>query len=128
MNGKHLWEVDHPYYMNEGNYYKAGEISSYETFADFLAEWGDEDLDYNRIHRFDWQNWQELDDSADVKPEGTGTLQLFYVMQRKARLYSVDIKVTAEDEPAVIEFLKPHYERERAIWEPFSSAIPEVTE
>lgn len=74
----HLWEIDHPYYCNEGNYFKAGMHSHFETWADFaqpfsfgkgLEEIGnmlyDFDDDLNFLYRWDWLR----PDPADYKYE-----------------------------------------------------------
>ena len=107
---KHLWEVNHPYYMNEGNYYKSGEHLLYESFEDFMAEWGGADRDMNRVHRWDWRKDDEL---------GYDLLSLYFVLQRKARLMSCEVKVSCQDEPAVAAYLLPFAELESRIWEPF---------
>ncbi len=112
----HLWDYDHPYYMCEGNYYKAGEHTDYHSFDDFLEAWSGMDIDLNRVHRFDWI------EAESPEHKGQGTLSIYFVLQRKARLMSCDIEVTASDEPKVIEYLRPHYEREAALWQPFGSA------
>lgn len=114
--GQHLWEVDHPYYMQEGNYCDVGQHLEYDSFDDFVSEWGEgTDIDMNRVHRFDWMP------DEDAKEAGTGTLYVYFVLQRKARLMSCECPVTAEDEPRVIGFLRPHYEREKQIWAPFGA-------
>lgn len=110
---KHLWEVDHPYYMNEGNFFKAGEHQTHKNLDDFLHSWSEVDIDLNRVHRFDWIEHES------PKAAGDGTLSIFFILQRKARLMSCEVEVTAADEPRVIDFLRPHYEREVAIWQPF---------
>lgn len=53
---KHLWEVKHRYYCNEGNYFSSDPSLGprYKAFADFMEEWGDADPDYNLIFRWDW--------------------------------------------------------------------------
>lgn len=50
---KHLWEVDHPYYCSEGNYFERGCHAAYSRWQDFIAEQGDCDLDMNLVFRFD---------------------------------------------------------------------------
>lgn len=50
----HLWEIDHPYYCNEGNYFSVGCGEHYNRWQDFIDEQGDNDLDMNLVFRFDW--------------------------------------------------------------------------
>ena len=114
----HLWEVDHPYYMNEGNYYQSGCHSDFESLDDFLAEWAECDIDYNRVHRWDWREGDDWEIVSDGSDDVVGRLSIYFVMQRKANLHSCDVAVRRSDEPRVIEFLKPHAAREVAIWHP----------
>lgn len=117
----HLWEVDHPYYMNEGNYYANGCHEEFDSFEDFLASWADADIDMNRVHRWDWREgdyWGIFTPEGD--PDIRGELMVFFVLQRKARLMSCSVPVRRSDEPAVKEYLRPHFERELAIWSPFT--------
>ena len=107
----HLWEVNHPYYMNEGNYYKAGEHTSFKSIDDFLAEWGNADHDMNRVHRWDWEEGENKD--------GRGLFSVFFVLQRKARLLSCDVDVHRSDESRVKEYLLPYAELESRLWMPF---------
>lgn len=54
---KHLWEIDHPYYCNEGNYFASnGDLSAshFKSWADFIEENADADFDMNLVFRFDW--------------------------------------------------------------------------
>ena len=63
---KHLWEVDHPYYCNEGNFFaRPGSEchSHYRRWQDFVAEQGDGDMDLNLVFRFDWEPPYEDGDS-----------------------------------------------------------------
>lgn len=101
---KHLWEFEHPYYMSEGCFFKGGCLEHYESFDDFLEEWGKSDADLNRIHRWDW----------DAE---NGTLNLFYVIQRKGYTYSVHVEVKPEDEKRIRLFLKPHAKLNKMLWE-----------
>lgn len=114
----HLWEYDHPYYCNEGNYFcKPGEQprSRHESWADFLAEEGDGDLDMNLLFRWDWRK-------ADTKEEHWGNptdvLLLFWMGQRKGVYRWSEVAITDADEPAVIEFLKVRKAHLMEIWEP----------
>lgn len=112
---KRLWEVRHPYYCREGNYFaRASEtIQKYESWKDFIAEQGDADLDLNLVFRWDWSPRGEEDDEWDL-------LKLFYIKQRKGLYRYVEIAVSREDEPAIREWLKVRWEHMRSLWAPFS--------
>ena len=107
---KKLWEIEHPYYMCEGNYYKNGHHHEFESWESFIQEMGDADLDYNRIHRWDFSTDDEL---------GRNSVKFYYVMQRKAVLasYMVWIDLNDETERKIREFLKPHAEYNAKLWE-----------
>jgi hypothetical protein len=115
----HLWEVKHPYYMSEGSYCQSGQHDTYETFDEFLANWGDLDIDYNRVHRWDWREGADWEIESDESDDIQGRLMVYFIMQRKARTYSCEVAVRRSDEPRVIEFLRPHAANEVAIWAPF---------
>ena len=125
---QHLWEIDHPYYCSEGSYWVPGtrfhEVhQEFSSWADFMDEWGNADEDYNLLFRWDWQRANpddykyELEEDPNYElPEDH--LQVFYMMQRKARNMSVFVKVTEDDEPSVREFLTGKAEHMRKVWEP----------
>lgn len=113
---KHLWEVNHAYYCNLGNYYSNGCGHSYESFRDFMSEWGNTDMDYNLLFRWDWK-CENLDD--DESPTGYDSLEIFWMLQRKGAYLFCEIKVTKKDEQAVIDFLIPRWEYMKSLWEPF---------
>lgn len=57
---KHLWDFDHPYYMSAGAWNMREEThNEYESWAGFLENWGDGDLDYNLLIRWDWMVGKE---------------------------------------------------------------------
>lgn len=120
MSEQHLWDVTHPYYAQEGNFYKAGMHERHASWADFFDEMGNSDEDLNLVYRWDWK--QNLDDNE--QPEGApgdGILYVFFMAQRKACCYSHEMPVKAADEPAVREWLQKRWERLRAVWSPFST-------
>ncbi len=112
-----LYDIEHPYYCAEGNYFVGGmtAISEYDSWEAFLAEWGDSDLDMNLVVRWDWHK-----PSEDEERE-TDVLDIFILGQRKAVWQSTHTKVTPEDEPAVRAWLEPRWQRIRENWAP----IPE---
>lgn len=112
-----LWEVDHPYYATQGNYFSNGYHADYGSWADFIEDQGDLDLDMNLVYRWDWQvpNPDDYEADEELPPE---TLDLFYVGQRKAIHRSVSVEVRREDEPAIREWLTVRAEHMRRVWEP----------
>jgi hypothetical protein len=122
---KHLWEVGHAYYCNEGNYYARESVETYyQSFADFLEEEGDSDMDYNLLFRWDW-----IEEDGDGKPNfngdanyRNGKLKLFWMGQRKGLYRYSIVEVCRADEDAVRAFLAPRWEYLRALWEPFDTA------
>ena len=130
---KHLWEVEHPYYCNEGNYHATREqpFQEYVTWTDFMDEEADSDFDMNLVFRVDWFEGGEEDDPEDrheFSPllykgddtERNGILKLFIMGQRKGLYRWVVIKVCRADEDAVRAYLTPRWEHLKRIWEPLS--------
>lgn len=125
---KHLWDVDHPYYCNEGNYFARGtECSSHhQRWQDFIAAEGDGDLDMNLVFRFDWDAPHEDEDpEKPIVWQGDeyyrdSVLKLFYMGQRKGLYRWVTVDVCRADEPAVREWLNIRWEHMRKLWEPLS--------
>jgi hypothetical protein len=117
----HLWEANHPYYCNEGNYYARDMHETYDSWDDFIADWGDADADMNLVFRWDWKradpdDYEPDDDGVVRVPEDT--LNVYWVLQRKAILRSTECVVTEADEPAVREWLSKRAKTITAIWEP----------
>lgn len=122
---KHLWEVEHPYYCNEGNYYAPGNdqpTEAYKTFSAFLAEEGDADMDMNLLFRFDWSEDDDTAFNGDPYYRN-GKLLLFWMGQRKGLYRWTEIEVCRADEPAVIEFLRPRFAHMLRLWEPLTPTL-----
>ena|ERR1700685_2236563 len=128
MSNKHLWEIDHPYFCCDNNYYcYYDETENYESWEDFIEEkWGlnpstrDEDHDLNLIFRWDWNiNHDDYDEDNpnDSKFDDSHELKLYYMTQRKGIFRTVIIKVRKENEKDIIEFLKPRWEKMKELWE-----------
>lgn len=119
---KHLWEVKHPYYMSEGNYFSNDCHTEFKSWAEFLDEFGDSDQDYNWFVRWDWLEGEDWGAGAyngdDYYRHARFMLQL--IGQRKAKLLSFEVAVCRADEPAILEFLKPRWEYMQTMWLPFS--------
>lgn len=128
-----LWDVDHPYYCSDSNYYVGGvpkpgpfglpredftpydhvEFASWDEFS-----WKDSDADLNLLFRWDW-NVPDPDDYEDeeIPPE---TLSLYWMLQRKGRFMIVSFPVKRDEEPQIREWLAGRWEHMRRLWEPFA--------
>ncbi|MBK9497393.1 MAG: hypothetical protein IPO08_23305 [Xanthomonadales bacterium] len=121
---KHLWEADHSYYCNEGNYFANDTCEAYyKSFADFIAAEGDIDPDYNLLFRWDWI---EGDGEGEPNFNGdnnyrNGKLKLFWMGQRKGLYRWSIVEVCRNDEASVIEFLRPRMQHLVSLWEPLAS-------
>lgn len=116
----HLWEVDHPYYAAEGNFYARDCHSRYESWAEFTeTTFYSGDRDMNLLYRWDWLSWQRHPD-PDLRSDSPDVLMLFFILQRKAIACSTSIAITDEDEPAVREWLAECAKTVTAIWEPIT--------
>lgn len=118
---RHLWEIDHPYYCNEGNYFSNDCHTVYDSWADFFDCEGDADPDYNLVYRWDWKR-PDIDDGDD--PNTPQRLFVFWMGQRKALARSTECQVAPDDEPAVRAWLEERAKTLIAIWAPISLAPP----
>lgn len=125
---KHLWEVEHPYYCNESGYFHTQEkhktIWEFSSWAEYAAEMGDSDLDYNLLFRWDWREGGDNEDGSsefngDVNYRN-GRLYLFVMHQRKGYKSTGVVEVCRADEPAVIEFLRPRLAYLMNLWAPLT--------
>lgn len=130
----HLWEIDHPYYSSESNYFTNDYHTDYDSWAAFAEAEGGSDKDYNLLFRWDWDRSyahttdDDLDNEApDARrafadryddQERAFTLKLFYVLQRKGIYRAVEVAVCKADEPEVRKFLEGYAAHLRKVWEP----------
>jgi hypothetical protein len=114
-----LWEVKHPYYMHEGNFYSRGCHTDFESAEELISEWGDSDMDYNYVVRWDWLEGDLKDYSGD-DDEIIGSFKIQIVGQRKALLLSAACPVCRNDEPALRKFLEPRAAYVAEMWQPFA--------
>lgn len=121
MSGKRLWEIEHPYYCNEGNYFQAGQHYTHRTWQSFISAMGESDMDMNWFVRWDWREDEGSYTGDDYYRNGTLTLHM--VGQRKAWFGSYEVDVCRADEASVIEFLKPRWDYMRTMWDPFSGQV-----
>ena len=127
-----LWEVNHPYYSSESNFYSDEPGERFESWADYLDRWGSSDLDLNLLFRWDWIKPDPSDYLSPADPEAaaypqevlpeTDTLWLFYILQRKGIYLANNVAVTEDDEPSVREFLMPRLAHLLLMWEPLTRA------
>lgn len=120
---KHLWEVDHPYYAIRGNYFgsRAEFHTDFDSWEDFIEEYGNSDHDMNLIYRWDWKTTDpETDESTYTGDDNAPveTLEVFFIGQRKAKCWSAAVKVCRNDEQKVREFLLPRLQTLMKMWEP----------
>jgi hypothetical protein len=123
---KHLWECDHSYYCNEGNYFSSNAdepFMSHESFADFLSEEGESDKDYNLLFRWDWKEVDEETGECNFYGDNyyrNGKLLLFFMGQRKGLYRWVEVEVCRADEPSVIKYLAPRWQHMQELWAPLA--------
>jgi hypothetical protein len=122
----HLWEVKHPYYCNEGNFFASESVGSeFKSWAKFIEEFGDADMDMNLLFRWDWREGEEYGlgpFTGDVNYRN-GRLLVFWMGQRKGLYQYSTVEVCRADESAVIEYLRPRWEHMRLLWEPLGSNV-----
>lgn len=104
-----LYEVEHPYYCNEGNYFNNDCTESYDSWRDFVAAEGDSDPDMNLLFRFDWEPATE--DDGDV-------LLLFWMGQRKGLYRPSRVCVSKADEPEIRKWLRKRLAHLLKLWAP----------
>ena len=136
---KHIWECKTPYHCEESGYYYEteganavkgwGATQYFDTWGEFVKEWGYCDLDLNLLFRFDW--YKETPEQAsmgyDMTPMHTNRegmvseLKLWFMMQRKGCKKLVVIRRMEDDnEFAVRDFLRARFEHLKKMWEPVS--------
>lgn len=107
---KLLWEKAHPYYCSEAEYH-TGDLNGenfgrddFDSWTDFLDEWGNSSPHLNLVFRWDWHTKEQLEDDCEEKVE-SDLLEIFFVLQREGLFRPCHIKVTRDDEPAVRAWL-----------------------
>lgn len=126
----HLWEVDHAYYCNQGNYYAPGSdqpVARYKSWAEFEEERGDGDLDMNLVFRWDWNEGEDHDLAAfngDIYYRN-GQLLLYYMGQRKGLYRWVEIEVCRADEDQVRAWLQVRFDYLMHLWAPLAPTTAE---
>ncbi len=104
----HLWEVEHPYYCNESNYFSRDCMLQYQSWKEFFEAEGDSDMDMNLLFRWDWGK--------------DNVLSLFWMEQRKGRFRtSIVHNMNPENEPEVRAWLGKHFQHLLQLWEPLTT-------
>lgn len=114
---RRLWEVDHPYYFDHNP--KAS--PAFEGWDEFLAEFGDSEMDHNLVFRWDWRegtDWGAGDYRGDDYYRHA-RLIVGFIAQRKGYCWSSTVKVCRADEPAVRAWLEPRFRYLLEMWRPF---------
>lgn len=113
---KKLFEVSHPYYCADENHLTNDAGQTFDSWEEFLAEYGDADLDWNLVFRFDWV--RPGDGFDDVKTEA---LKIYFLQQRRGHFIPVRILgIKREDEPAIRAWLLERYQHLQSLWAPLS--------
>jgi hypothetical protein len=110
-----LYEIKHPYYCSDNNYFSRECTWEYGCWDDFYEEHHDDDIDMNLIFRWDWDEHEVSDDEQSTE----NILQLSVIRQRKGIFGVYLIAVNKEDEPKIKEFLKPHADYMKQLWRGF---------
>lgn len=127
MSKPHLWECKHPYYCTEGQYFanqsEHRTVWEFKSWAEFIVEMGDADMDYNMLFRWDWHEGEDHElapFNGDVYYRN-GKLLLFFMVQRKGFHSCSIVDVCRADEPAVIEYLTPRLAHLMSLWAPLTN-------
>jgi hypothetical protein len=121
----HLWEADHAYYCNEGNYYSRESTGqSYKRLQDFLDDEADADLDMNLVFRWDWVEGEDYGAQPYAGDDNyrNGLFKVFFMGQRKGIYRHAIVEVCRADEPAVIAYLQPRLKHLMGLWAPLVEA------
>lgn len=105
-----LWEAHHDYYCS------AQDSETFESWAEFLDEYGDADKDYNLVFRWDWNT---QDDELETLSDDEQLLSIFVMQQRKGNVWQMNITVSRDDEPSIREWLQTRWEHLQNLWSPF---------
>lgn len=122
-----LWEADHPYYCNEGNYYATAleqPTSLYRTWGEFFASEGSSDPDCNLLFRWDWHEGGDSGHGSEFTGDENyrnGVLLLFWMGQRKGLYRWTEVEVCRADEPQVREFLQGRLDYLARLWVPLAA-------
>lgn len=125
---KPLWEIDHPYYCSESNYFSNDCNVRYGSWQAFHESEGGNDFDMNLVFRWDWEPNDYVSDPTAEKlreyadrfgdKDHAWTLKVFWMGQRKGIFRCTEVQVCKADEPAIRAWLTKRAEHMRKLWEP----------
>ena len=121
-----LWEVEHPYYCNEGNYFASGSEKTcgrYRSWSEFHESEGNSDQDLNLLFRWDWHespDWGHGTPFTGDPNYRNGVLLLFWMGQRKGLYRWTEVEVCRADEPVIREWLQGRLSYLVSLWEPLT--------
>jgi hypothetical protein len=118
-----LWDVDHPYYCSESNFYSHDPFCRHDSWHDFAETMGKSDGELNLLFRWDWKAPRADDGDGPIAWIGDENhrdsyLQLFFVMQREGIFACHEVSVCRADEPKIAEWLKGRLPYLLKLWEP----------
>ncbi len=122
---KHLWEVDHPYYCSEENYFSGDCTTHFKSWSEFIEEEDGGDIDMNLVFRWDWEAPREDEGGGEgpIKWQGDenyrdSRLLVFWMGQRKGIFRSTTIEVCRADEAAIKQWLTRRFHHLLKLWTP----------
>ena len=98
-----IFNARHSYYCSSSNFRTTEYPLMFPCWDDFLSEFKDSDMDLNLVFR--WDVWPK--DDADGDDDGTFTLEVFIIKQRKGEFMPCVVTVRRDDEPSIVDFLNP---------------------
>jgi len=111
----------HAYYCSENNYFSRETSCDFESWEDFIAEFGDADDDYNLLFRWDIHKTELSEGEVDEQQLGDYYAEFFYILQRKGIFLPCKVRnIKEEDADAIIEFLKPKFKYLTDLWQPLN--------
>lgn len=117
----HLWDVEHPYYCNEGNFFKQGLHHVFDSWEHFTKDGigGNSDHDLNLLVRWDWKARHKFNDAGEKIGIESEYLYCVWLIQRKGFTMSSEVPVTRDMEETVRAWLEPRAAKIADLWAPF---------
>lgn len=113
--------AEHPYYCSQVNYYSNEAGRSWETWGEFYDEFGDADIDYNMVFRWDVRVYI-ADDEPPADKLGKYRMEVFIMHQRKGLFAPHFIEVVTDaDVESIVEYLSKHWAQMIDLWQPLSN-------
>ena len=100
--------IDHDYYCADGNYYSNDSGQSWENMCEYLDAMESSDIDMNLVFRWDIR-----------ENNGSYSANIYIMHQRKGIFAPHHVKkITDDDVPRFVEYLKNHKNKLDKIWQP----------